>query len=166
MPYLIKSTEFLENLYNSNHTDNTTLDNAEDYHDALVGVMYGLTPQEIKKIMDKVGSDRSEYVANIAQTLLNFGPPADMLKSQGWFNHYVSGLSDLDREIIKHVPIGGNWQDIPESVPSKRLEQIREMSRERGVVRTTYYGRLRPDQPSYTIATYYNRPGKIGRAHV
>jgi DNA (cytosine-5)-methyltransferase 1 len=33
------------------------------------------------------------------------------------------------------------------------------MTEWRGVVRTTYYGRLRPDQPAYTIATYYNRPG-------
>lgn len=82
-----------------------------------------------------------------------------------WLNHETPTLSELDREMISHVPQGGNWQNIPESVPSKRLDQIREMSRQRGVVRTTYYGRLRPDQPAYTISTYYNRPGNGTHIH-
>lgn len=81
------------------------------------------------------------------------------------YNHEIPTLSELDKEMISHVPQGGNWQNIPESVPSKRLEQIREMSKQRGVVRTTYYGRLRPDQPSYTISTYYNRPGNGTHIH-
>jgi DNA (cytosine-5)-methyltransferase 1 len=55
--------------------------------------------------------------------------------------------------------------DVPASVPSKRLEQIRKMSEWRGIVRTTYYGRLRPEQPAYTIATYYNRPGNGTNIH-
>ncbi|WP_420319009.1 DNA (cytosine-5-)-methyltransferase [Ekhidna sp.] len=80
-------------------------------------------------------------------------------------NHDIPKLSDLDKEIISHVPPGGNWQDIPEDVPSKRLEQIREMTKERGVVRTTYYGRLLKTQPSYTISTYYNRPGNGTHIH-
>ena len=86
-------------------------------------------------------------------------------KKPHWHNHDTPTLSALDREMISHVPQGGNWQNIPESVPSKRLEQIREMTKERGVVRTTYYGRLRPEQPSYTISTYYNRPGNGTHIH-
>jgi DNA (cytosine-5)-methyltransferase 1 len=82
-----------------------------------------------------------------------------------WYNHDIPTLSELDKEMISHVPQGGNWQSIPESVPSKRLEQIREMTKQRGVVRTTYYGRLRPEQPSYTISTYYNRPGNGTHIH-
>lgn len=82
-----------------------------------------------------------------------------------WFNNEDPTLSALDKEMISHVPQGGNWQDIPDSVPSKRLEQIREMSKERGIVRTTYYGRLSPDQPAYTISTYYNRPGNGTHIH-
>lgn len=70
------------------------------------------------------------------------------------FNHQTSSLSKLDLEMIRHVPAGGNWQDIPISIPSKRLEQIR-----RSGGRTTYYGRLRWDAPAYTINTYFNRPG-------
>jgi DNA (cytosine-5)-methyltransferase 1 len=82
-----------------------------------------------------------------------------------WFNNEVPQLSALDKQIISHVPQGGNWQNIPVSVPSKRLEQIRKMTEERGVVRTTYYGRLNPAIPSYTISTYYNRPGNGTHIH-
>ncbi|MDP2152367.1 MAG: DNA (cytosine-5-)-methyltransferase [Methylotenera sp.] len=56
--------------------------------------------------------------------------------------------------MVRHVPQGGNWKNIPESIPSKRLEQIRASGG-----RTTYYGRLRWDKPSYTVTTYFNRPG-------
>jgi site-specific DNA-cytosine methylase len=56
--------------------------------------------------------------------------------------------------MILAVPPGGNWKDIPLSVPSKRLEQIRHTGG-----RTTLYGRLRWDAPSYTVTTYFNRPG-------
>lgn len=70
------------------------------------------------------------------------------------FNHQTSSLSELDLAMIRHVPAGGNWKDIPEHIPSKRLEQIRRTGG-----RTTYYGRLRWDKPAYTINTYFNRPG-------
>lgn len=88
-----------------------------------------------------------------------------MKKKLKLYNHEYPTLSDLDKEMISHVPQGGNWQDIPISVPSKRLAQIRKMTEERGVVRTTYYGRLIPHQPSYTISTYYNRPGNGTHIH-
>lgn len=70
------------------------------------------------------------------------------------YNHITSKLSDLDMRMVINVPEGGNWKNIPESVPSKRLEQIRKSGG-----RTTYYGRLRWDEPSYTVTTYFNRPG-------
>lgn len=80
-------------------------------------------------------------------------------------NHSLPQLSATDLLMIKHVKQGGNWMDIPESIPSQRLQQIREMSKVRGIVRTTYYGRLKPHQPAYTIATYYNRPGNGTNIH-
>ena len=81
------------------------------------------------------------------------------------YNHYASKLSELDMQIIEHVPPGGNWKNIPESVPSKRLEQIRESYKEGKGSRSTYYGRLRPEMPSYTINTYFNRPGNGCHIH-
>lgn len=74
-------------------------------------------------------------------------------------NHKSAKLSALDLQFARNVPPGGNWQNIPEDVPSARLVQIRESFAAGKGSRSTYYGRLRPDAPSYTIGTYYTRPG-------
>ncbi len=76
------------------------------------------------------------------------------------YNHISPRLSDLEWNMAKHIPEGGNWQDIPPSIPSKRLEQIRKSGG-----RTTYYGRLKRNQPSFTITTYFNRLGNSSNLH-
>jgi DNA (cytosine-5)-methyltransferase 1 len=81
------------------------------------------------------------------------------LKKSVLYNHTASSLSDLDKEIIQHVPPGGNWKNIPDSVPSNRLKQIRISFKEGKGSRSTYYGRLNSDKIAYTISTYFNRPG-------
>lgn len=63
-------------------------------------------------------------------------------------------MSDLDLRMIRAVPQGGNWKNIPLDIPSKRLDQIRLSGG-----RTTLYGRLSWEKPSFTITTYFNRPG-------
>ena len=68
-------------------------------------------------------------------------------------DHFIPSMSDLDRYIISHVPPGGNYQDIPDEVNSKRIQRLK---REGG--HTTCYGRMIEDEPSYTINTYFNRP--------
>lgn len=80
-------------------------------------------------------------------------------------NHYAPKLSELDKQIISHVPQGGNWKDIPESVPSQRIAQIRESYKAGKGSRSTYYGRLREDMPAYTISTYFPRPGNGCNIH-
>lgn len=70
------------------------------------------------------------------------------------YNHITYSLSDLDMQMVKSVPPGGNWKNIPLNIPSKRLEQIRKSGG-----RTTLYGRLQWNKPSFTITTYFNRPG-------
>ena len=74
-------------------------------------------------------------------------------------NHYSAKLSDLDLRMVRAVPPGGNWKNIPDDVPSRRLEQIRRGYMNGKGSRSTYYGRLRADQPAYTISTCFNRPG-------
>ncbi len=74
-------------------------------------------------------------------------------------NHYSAKLSDLDVMMVKNVPPGGNWKNIPDSIPSKRLEQIRIGFEKGSGSRSTYYGKLLPNKPAYTISTYFNRPG-------
>ena len=81
------------------------------------------------------------------------------------YNHYASKMSELDMQIIHFVPQGGNWKNIPTSVPSKRLEQIRESFKEGKGSRSTYYGRLKEDMPAYTISTYFTRPGNGCNIH-
>lgn len=80
-------------------------------------------------------------------------------------NHVSLSLSELDKMIVEHVPPGGNWKNIPDWVPSKRLEQIRRSYLEGKGSRSTYYGRLHPDFPSYTMNTYFNRPGNGCHIH-
>ena len=80
-------------------------------------------------------------------------------------NHLSSNLSKLDMSIIESVPPGGNWKNIPDSVPSKRIANIKEAFSQGKGSRSTYYGRLLPDQPSYTINTYFNRPGNGCHIH-
>ncbi|MBC7749503.1 MAG: DNA cytosine methyltransferase [Methylotenera sp.] len=76
------------------------------------------------------------------------------------YNHIAPGLSKLEWEMVQYIPAGGNWQNIPDTIPSQRLEQIR-----RSGGRTTYYGRLEFDKPSYTITTYFNRLGNGCNLH-
>lgn len=77
-------------------------------------------------------------------------------------NHTTFKLSDLDMEMIKSIPEGGNWQNIPleTKMKSKRLLKINETGG-----RTTLYGRLAMNKPSYTITTYFNRPGNGTYVH-
>ena len=77
-------------------------------------------------------------------------------------NHITYKLSDLDLEMIKPVPQGGNWKNIPlETVQkSKRLLRITQTGG-----RTTLYGRMDYSKPSYTITTYFNRPGNGTYVH-
>ncbi|MGH7192656.1 MAG: DNA (cytosine-5-)-methyltransferase, partial [Candidatus Saccharimonadales bacterium] len=75
------------------------------------------------------------------------------------FDHVSGRLSELDKQVVAHVPPGGNWRDLPDEFPSARVAQIRASAAAGEGSRSTYYGRLRPDRPSYTISTYFNRPG-------
>lgn len=76
------------------------------------------------------------------------------------YNHIAAGFSELEWKMVENIPEGGNWQNIPETIPSRRLEQIRKSGG-----RTTYYGRLVFDKPSYTITTYFNRLGNGCNLH-
>lgn len=77
-------------------------------------------------------------------------------------NNHKYKLSELDLEVIKSVPPGGNWNNIPQSImnKSKRLLGIQKSGS-----RTTLYGRLDYNKPSYTITTYFNRPGNGCNIH-
>jgi DNA (cytosine-5)-methyltransferase 1 len=75
------------------------------------------------------------------------------------YDHVAGRLSELDRQVVAAVPPGGNWRDLPRDFPSARVDQIRAGAAAGEGSRSTYYGRLHPDRPAYTISTYFNRPG-------
>lgn len=79
--------------------------------------------------------------------------------------HIAPKLSELDLMVARAVPPGGNWKDVPVSVPSKRLQTIRDSYARGEGSRSTYYGRLEPHAPSYTISTYFTRPGNGCHLH-
>ena len=162
---LAAAGRFLQRAYEGTATGGKIPSPIEDLADALVAWGYGLTKEETLVVFRAIDNARGCRVAGMVQHLYKNGVPRNVLNGVGWHQHVAPSLSELDQEIIRHVPQGGNWMDVPSSVPSQRLEQIRKMSEWRGIVRTTYYGRLRPDQPAYTIATYYNRPGNGTNIH-
>ena len=66
-------------------------------------------------------------------------------------DHEVRRLGPAHAELVKHVPIGGTWRDIPPHLLPDRF---------RGGMRrtdsTNLLGRLDPNRPSYTITTQFN----------
>ena len=75
------------------------------------------------------------------------------------YDHVSGSLSKLDAKMVRAVPEGGNWRNLPESIDSARVRQIRQSAARGEGSRSTYYGRLRWDRPCYTVSTYFNRPG-------
>jgi len=68
------------------------------------------------------------------------------------YNHVAYKMCQHEMDMAIHIPEGGNWKNIPIDITDNRLAGIRE-----GGGRTTYYGRLKWDKPSYTINTFLNR---------
>lgn len=74
--------------------------------------------------------------------------------------HECPRMSNTDIEILKHIPPGGNYQDIPDAISPGRVLKFKKTGG-----RTTTYGRLHPDKPSYTINTYFRRPNVGANFH-
>lgn len=131
----------------------------KEYEDAIKHIIPEITTKEACRIMkgdlkmEAFLEGLDKFKGNVAK-----GITAKYWNlSQGnLLNHTTFKLSDLDLEMIKAVPPGGSWKDIPmETVEkSKRLKRITQTGG-----RTTLYGRIDYDKPSYTITTYFNRPG-------
>ena len=157
--------------------------------EARVAVAYGLNQTQMGSVLaafDKLSPEERARVLNskiwndqVTTTNLDAVPPtakkgAKPRRGQAAAegqpravipNHVCGSMSALDLQGAVFVPPGGNWKDIPESVPSKRLQTIRDSFARGEGSRSTYYGRLRPDAPSYTINTYFCRPGNGCHLH-
>jgi DNA (cytosine-5)-methyltransferase 1 len=67
--------------------------------------------------------------------------------------HEIPRMSHLDTEFVKNIPPGGNYLNIPDEISTPRIMKFKATGG-----RTTTYGRLHPERPSYTINTYFRRP--------
>jgi DNA-cytosine methyltransferase len=144
---------------------NTPTDQTAAFIDTAIARWYGLPDEIYTGLLDQLEMNAPDDVAAIRQILaarIATEKDHDLKKIT---NHYASTLSELDLKICHAVPPGGNWKDIPESVPSQRLENIRTSFAAGQGSRSTYYGRLHPDRPSYTINTYFTRPGNGCHIH-
>lgn len=125
--------------------------------DDAIGVLEGSC--SLDAVILQNGMDYDKMTRNVLTGITN---KFCKMKKNEVLNHTTFKLSDLDMEMITAVPPGGSWKDIPmETVEkSKRLKRITETGG-----RTTLYGRIDYNKPSYTITTYFNRPGNGTYVH-
>jgi len=75
------------------------------------------------------------------------------VEQNGTFNlHFTPYASEKDKELMQHIPPGGNYTDVPDEVATTRILNFKKTGG-----RTTTYGRLKPDMPGYTLNTHFNR---------
>lgn len=79
----------------------------------------------------------------------------EKLMRTGWKgplrDHEVRQLAETHRELIRHVPQGGTWRDIPPHLLPERFQ-----GGMRRTDSTNLLGRLDPRRPAYTITTQFN----------
>lgn len=62
-------------------------------------------------------------------------------------SHWCSRLSEINKERLKYIPVGGSWRDIPYDLLPKGLQRARRSDH------TKRYGRLAPDELCSTVLT-------------
>jgi DNA (cytosine-5)-methyltransferase 1 len=67
--------------------------------------------------------------------------------------HECPRMSATDGELVRHIPPGGNYADVPDAIAPGRVLRYKKTGG-----RTTTYGRLHPERPAHTINTYFRRP--------
>jgi DNA (cytosine-5)-methyltransferase 1 len=82
--------------------------------------------------------------------------PYEKLMRAGWtgkplHDHEARPLGEKHRELVRQVPQGGTWRDIPPHLLPERFQ-----GGMRRTDSTNLLGRLDPDRPSYTITTQFN----------
>lgn len=144
--YISKLTEKIEEMGNEKDKQ-VILSKIDGY----IFKLFGFGINEVKYLLKKIDLGEN-YIKLVEEFLENNN--AKWKSEPGIYNHMNSKLSELDMKMVYSIPEGGNWKNIPEDIESERVQQIRKSGG-----RTTYYGRLRWDAPSFTISTYFTRVG-------
>ncbi len=113
----------------------------------------------IESVLAKLGIELDKFHYDV---VLKITEKYKKIKQNQVLNHITFKLSELDLEMVRSVPQGGNWKNIPETVANKS-QRVRRITETGG--RTTLYGRIDYHKPSYTITTYFNRPGNGAYIH-
>lgn len=74
--------------------------------------------------------------------------------------HETPRMSDTDSTLVRFIPPGGNYMDVPDEYATPRILNFKLTGG-----RTTTYGRLHPNKPAYTINTYFRRPNVGAHFH-
>lgn len=85
---------------------------------------------------------RADEASSIARTLRK--------GSRSLRDHEVTAMSKETRTLIRHVPAGGTWRDIPPHLLPDRYRGMRRTDS------TNLLGRLDANLPAYTITTQFN----------
>lgn len=105
--------------------------------------------EALSDLSDTVENGLGKYIKKpkgVFQELMRIG-------QNGKFNlHFTPYASKKDQELINHIPPGGNYTNVPDEIATTRILNFKKTGG-----RTTTYGRLSKDNPSYTLNTHFNR---------
>ena len=74
--------------------------------------------------------------------------------------HERPQMSDTDLKLVSFIPPGGNYRNVPDEHSTSRIMRFKATGG-----RTSTYGRLHPDRPSFTVNTYFRRPNVGSNFH-
>lgn len=74
--------------------------------------------------------------------------------------HEMPRMSETDTRLLSFIPPGGNYMNVPDEFATQRILNFKRTGG-----RTTTYGRLHPNEPAYTINTYFRRPNVGAHFH-
>ncbi|MNH87242.1 Modification methylase HaeIII [compost metagenome] len=74
--------------------------------------------------------------------------------------HVKPRMSETDSRLVRLIPPGGNYQDVPDEYATQRILNFKRTGG-----RTSTYGRLHPLRPAFTVNTYFRRPNVGANFH-
>jgi len=148
----------------------------------LVGSLVGAVPVPDPSAFAKAcyGIDLAKYDNGAEAAIGDLGPPvakgklahysrpaaSDFARIMRTLNgntvslHEIPRMSETDKLLLSFIPPGGNFQDVPDEYATQRILNFKKTGG-----RTTTYGRLHPERPSYTVNTYFRRPNVGSNFH-
>jgi DNA (cytosine-5)-methyltransferase 1 len=146
----------------------------------IVGSLHSpiATPDPVEFALDAYGIDVATHDNGTGAALLDLGEPTSKheraaYRSEGSpFSSIMRGaldevelherprMSTTDLKLVSFIPPGGNYRDVPDEHSTHRIMRFKETGG-----RTSTYGRLHPDRPSFTVNTYFRRPNVGSNFH-